>query len=331
MSSPTALHYDGKTESIVGIWFKNLFFLIITFSIYRPWARTRMRRYVYSRFSLLGERFNYSGTGGELFKASLAVYSLLFISLLMLDLAKAAIIISLASEVVEADEMNGAQVAVGGVFTLVSYVTFLYLFYFGQYSGKRYRFSRTKWRGVRGAVIGSAHHYASAGVGYMLLNLVTIGLIKPRNDMRLRKKLVDDMRFGKQACAFNADPAVLWKTHFITWALAIPTLGMARVWYVAARYNAYMRNMQAGPIIFAGNQTGGSLLWLRVGNILLYLTIIGSPFALQRFVRYYVGHLFVGGDIEAARLTQAQDTGMPTGDVIGDAYDSGIDFDMGLL
>lgn len=304
------LHYEGKSGAVFKIWLRNLFFTILTIGLYRPWAKTRMRRYIYSHFTFIGERFQYTGTGRELFIANVKVFGTLFL-------------VAIAIEVFLRTQSKALS---GGL-----NVAFLYLMYLGQYTGKRYRLSRTKWRGIRGGMVGNPQKYAALGLQYLLLNIITLGLIIPRNDMKLRKRMVDDMRFGQQMCEFDENPRPLYKVHFITWLLAIPTLGFSRLWYQASLRNHYLRQMKAGSLRFTGTHTGWTLCRLVSGNILLYITIIGIPFALSRYARYYAQHTYVLGDLSEVNLGQISDSGYATGDALDDAYDADLDFDMGLL
>ena len=66
--APQRLSYDGQLGELYGIFFVNLLLGIITFGIYRFWGRTRYRRYLWSHTSYDGDRFEYTGTGGELFR-----------------------------------------------------------------------------------------------------------------------------------------------------------------------------------------------------------------------------------------------------------------------
>ena len=63
----TAFQYDGRLGELYWIFIKNLLLSIITLGIFRFWGKTRIRRYLWSHTSLAGDRFEYTGTGGELF------------------------------------------------------------------------------------------------------------------------------------------------------------------------------------------------------------------------------------------------------------------------
>lgn len=67
MSQTQELEYDASTEQVYKIWLVNILLSILTLGIYRFWGKTRLRRYLTSGFILDGDRFDYTGTGGELF------------------------------------------------------------------------------------------------------------------------------------------------------------------------------------------------------------------------------------------------------------------------
>ena len=52
-----ALSYDGTTGELFRLWLKTTGLAILTLSFYRFWGRTRIRRYLWSRLSLMQDRF----------------------------------------------------------------------------------------------------------------------------------------------------------------------------------------------------------------------------------------------------------------------------------
>src|SRR5882762_4713710 len=62
------LVYDGRLGPLFSLWLKVTLLAFLTLGFYRFWGRTRVRKYLWSRISLDGERFEYDGTGGELFR-----------------------------------------------------------------------------------------------------------------------------------------------------------------------------------------------------------------------------------------------------------------------
>lgn len=61
------ISYDSRTGQVYKIWLLNLLMNIITLGIYNFLGKTRLRKYVTGSFSLHDDRFEYTGTGKELF------------------------------------------------------------------------------------------------------------------------------------------------------------------------------------------------------------------------------------------------------------------------
>ncbi|RFA27198.1 hypothetical protein CAI21_15230 [Alkalilimnicola ehrlichii] len=59
-------HHGSGAELFV-IYLVNLLLKVITLGIYHFWAVTRVRRYLWAQTSFDGERFEYTGTGRQLF------------------------------------------------------------------------------------------------------------------------------------------------------------------------------------------------------------------------------------------------------------------------
>lgn len=323
------LSYDGEIGAIYKIWIVNFLLCLVTLWIYRPWAKTRMRRYIYSRFMLDGVRLQYTGKGGELFFGGLKVFGSIFLLFALLGAGEGLLRIMMQSE---SKEVPTIVVVVSSFIAFLSYAVYFMLFYFGQYASRRYRLSRTKWQGVRGAMVGSAVKYALSGMWHLFLNIITLGFIMPRYDMVLRMKLVRDIRLGQQHCRFKAsDWEKLYTVHIVTWLLAIPTLTMSRFWYRARLNNQYFKSMNAGTLHFDSVQKGGGLMWLFMGNLLLFFSVVGIPFVVHRHAKYYARHTILYGSLEGALLEQVADHGGGAGDVIGESYEGTIDFDMGII
>jgi len=171
--------YDGRLGEIFRIFFINLLLGIATLSIYRFWGKTNMRRYIWSSMSLQGQRFEYTGTGGELFKGFLLVVAIYFVFYIAL--------------VIGGIFLGGfAQVVVQvGVPLIVIYLAFV-----AQYAAQHYRLTRTVWCGIRGGMTGSAWRYGLKAVCFALLNMITLTLSGPWTQMRLVEDRFNNSYFG---------------------------------------------------------------------------------------------------------------------------------------
>ena len=63
----------GASANFCRLSCSNALLNILTLGFYRFWARTRVRRFLWGNTALLGDRFEYTGTGAELFKGFIFV------------------------------------------------------------------------------------------------------------------------------------------------------------------------------------------------------------------------------------------------------------------
>jgi uncharacterized membrane protein YjgN (DUF898 family) len=70
------------------------------------------------------------------------------------------------------------------------------LAYVGQYAGLRYRLSRTRWRGVRCYLAGSAWKYGVSATFLTFANAMTAQLLTPVVSVNLARPRISNVRFG---------------------------------------------------------------------------------------------------------------------------------------
>ena len=80
------LTYSGRRGPLYRIFLTNLGLSIVTLTIYRFWGRVRLRRYLWGRMEFQGDRFEWTGTGGEMFRAFLVAAAVLLALALPLTL-----------------------------------------------------------------------------------------------------------------------------------------------------------------------------------------------------------------------------------------------------
>lgn len=195
--------YDGRAGELFKIVLANLLLTFITAGIYRFWAKTRVRRYFLSRASFLGDRLEYTGTGKELFLGFLIILALLIPISIVYELAS-----------------NAAMAAGTSAFTAVQvsyFVLFYFLFYVATYRARRYRLSRTMWRGIRGGQTGSAMLYAVHGMFWSIITVLTLGLAYPMMRLKLQAYKTDRMSFGNRTFSFDGGIGPLLGAWLLPW------------------------------------------------------------------------------------------------------------------
>ena len=115
---------------------------MVTLGFYRFWLATDMRRHLWSNTEVDGDAAEYTGRGKELligFLVALAILVPIYLGYFLIGL--------------EAERLQA--------FASIPLVAFFYLFaQFAIYRARRYRLTRTVWRGVRFWMSGSGWIYA---------------------------------------------------------------------------------------------------------------------------------------------------------------------------
>ena len=229
--------YQGRLSEIYRIFIINLLLGLITLTIYRFWGKTNMRRYIWSSMSVQGEPFEYTGTGGELFKGFLIVVGLYLLFYLALVVASLAI---------------GEATDVLAQFLLV--LVIVYIVFVAQYAAQRYRLTRTTWRGIRGGMTGSAWSYGLKAVAFQVLNLVTLTLSAPWTQMRLLEDRFNNSYFGDGQTTLSARAGPLLPTYLL--GILISILGMGGLVAVIVVLMQAVGALNVGQEIFNAEAEG---------------------------------------------------------------------------
>lgn len=188
---------------LAAIALSNFFLNLITLWIYRFWAKTRVRRHIWSSVQVNGEPVEYTGTGKELFLGFIVIMAIVFLPLTLVGFGLAFYYGP------ESPALVAFQLAIGAV--LVT------LYGFAIYRARRYRLSRTVWRGIRGALPGSALTYSGKYFAALLLSPITIGWSTPAMNLVLAEHINNDMRFGNTPFSFSGRAGPLYARFAVCW------------------------------------------------------------------------------------------------------------------
>jgi uncharacterized membrane protein YjgN (DUF898 family) len=178
---------------------------ILTLGVYHFWGKTEVRQRIWSAVRIDGEPLEYRGTGGELFRGFLIVFFLILLPMVLAGFA--------ASLFFDMTGYTVYQIAFWGVLFLLSGI--------GIHRARRYRLSRTRWRGIRGGLSGRSWGFAWTYLWTMLLVPVTFGWILPWRAVRLQRTLCNDTRFGDNAFTFTGVAGPLYRRFWLVWFSAI--------------------------------------------------------------------------------------------------------------
>lgn len=215
-----------RKPGLVGIVVKNLLLTIITLGIYRFWARTRLRRYFWSNIVVAGEPIEYTGTGRELFVGFLIALAIL-------------LPLGVIYTVVERALLGNVTATIALQFL---YLTALAtLVQAAKFRARRYRLSRTAWRGIRAGQSGSTWRYIGLSWLYGLLSLATLGLAVPWSDVALERYKVNHSWFGESGFSLDASGRRLLGRWLVVLALLVVPFVIA----VAANWSGFAAAAEA--------------------------------------------------------------------------------------
>ncbi len=204
-----AARYEGRLSPLAALLLRNLLFSILTLGIYRFWGRTHVRRFVWRHTVLLDDALEYLGTGGELFIGFLIAVALL----LPVFAAYSAL------QFLFADGPGHALLAL----EILYYLALFFLVQVAIHRMRRYRLTRTAWRGVRFGLGGSSLAYARIAFGYGLLTAATAGLAYPWMRVATLGYFARHAYFGTVGAALAPDARWLFRhwAAVIAWLLGV--------------------------------------------------------------------------------------------------------------
>ena len=232
--------YDGTAGPIAKIATINAILGILTLGIYRFWGKTRMRQYLWSRVTILGDRLEYTGTPKEL---------------LLGFLVAAVVMMGLFGVFYGLTIFAGVDPALLGIVNTIYFVAIYFLVYFAVYRARRYRLTRTQWRGIRFGQTGTARGYALRAMALLLLTGLTLGLCYPYMQTRLQEYRTNNTWFGSRNLVFDGQAYDLFWKWVLALVLAIPTLGISLLWYSVTEFRYFASRTRFGSLRFSSNLT----------------------------------------------------------------------------
>lgn len=180
---------------------------LLTLGFYRFWAKTHVRQHIWSSVHINGEPLEYTGTGMELFKGFLVVFF--------------AILLPIALVTGLAGFYYGPESPILLVIQMVVILGIYIFIGFAIYKARKYQLSRTHWRGIRGALVGSAMTYSLLYFGSLMAKGFSLGWATPVMNTVLQEQITNDMRFGDAAFKFKGRAGPLYPTYALCWFLTI--------------------------------------------------------------------------------------------------------------
>jgi uncharacterized membrane protein YjgN (DUF898 family) len=220
---------------------------LITVGFYRFWLTTDIRRHLWSNTIIEGDAAEYTGRGREL------LVGFLFALAILVPIYLAYFLIGLEVERFKA---------------FASIPLFLFFYLFGQFAvfrARRYRLTRTVWRGVRFWMDGSGWAYAMRAGLWGLLALFTLGLALPWREAALERYKMRHCHYGDLEGGFEGTGWEFFQRGWWLWLIAFVPLV---AWLIS------MLLMKANPILTqakaVAHLTGAVVLLMPIAAPFLY-------------------------------------------------------------
>src|SRR5262245_58978503 len=261
--------------------------LMFTLGIYRFWLTTDIRRFLWSNTELAGESFEYTGTAIELllgFLIAIAILAPLNVAFFLFTFAAGPI---------------------GQLAGVLAPVLLLLLSQYAIYRARRYRLTRTIYRGVRFHQTGSAWRYAVCGAFWWSLTVLTLGLAYPFAQASLERFKMHNTWFGNLPGRFEGSGASRRLRGIILWVLPVVPLVTGIVATLSAidwssagdDPSSWLELSGLGSATVLATLTG---LWLLLAIAILY------PIFQAMVLRWWASGLRFGKLAVASRLRAAQ-------------------------
>jgi uncharacterized membrane protein YjgN (DUF898 family) len=352
-----------KRPGLLKLTIVNFLLNVISLGFYRFWAKTNVRKHIWSSVHINNEPLEYTGTGMELFKGFLVVF---FVFILPYGIG-----------VTAATFIQGPESPIAVLLQMVFFLVIYVLWGFAVYKARKFQLSRTNWRGIRGTLVGSAMTYSLLYFGSLFAKSMSLGWATPVMNTVLAEQITNDMRFGDAAFKFKGRAGPLYPTYALCWFLTLAAIILVIVLLVSSTtLSGYIwelfsdaaspESMEqiAGYLALAGgvlfllfmlivpmlwaiysakeirtfadytrfdgvpfeiNATAGSVIWLTVINLLLIIFTLGIawPFVQQRVVKFVVDRLKMHGLVDVDRIRQSTAKMDRRGEGLADAFDVG--------
>ena len=246
-----------ERKGLLKLTIMNLLLNIVTLWFYRFWAKTHVRKHIWSCVHINGEPLEYTGTGMELFKGFLVVLAVFILPYAV---------------------FSGVVYVVYGPESplhIIAYIALIFLIQvlwgFAIYKARKYQLSRTQWRGIRGTLTGSAMIYSLLYFGSQIAKSMSLGWSTPVLNTVLQEQITNDMRFGDAAFKFKGRAGPLYPTYAMCWLLTgAAIIGALEVFFSSAAASGYFQDL------FNSDKNLGdeALHWLGLALVVLILFLL---------------------------------------------------------
>jgi uncharacterized membrane protein YjgN (DUF898 family) len=198
--------FDGAENAFWRLLIRGAALLLATLGIYRFWLQTDVRRFLWNNTEIAGDNLEYIGTARELLLGFLIAIAFLVPLYAVFYLG---------------------AFAAGWIGQLAGVLALFVLAVLGQfavYRARRYRLSRTVYRGIRFHQTGSAWRYAICAIFWWGMIGMTLGLAYPWAQAALERFKIRNTWYGDLRGEFTGSGTRLFFRGILMWLVVVGPL-----------------------------------------------------------------------------------------------------------
>ena len=271
----TAFAFEGSWREYAPIALTNLFLTIVTLGVYRFWATTRERQYLWRNTRFIDDHLEWTGLGKELLIGFLFVTALITPPLLFLNIYFQRMM------------LNNQEGLALSIFALI-YIFLLFLGGLARFRGLRYRLSRTYWHGIHGGSDDPGFRYGLSYLWKYVVGYLAMGLLVPWSMARLWKERWEGMSFGPLAFVSSPRWESLMKRYLLFYLSPILMIFAGAIVAIPAIMLSSGSNGVSSPVTAAV---------IGIGSVVLIYGMLGliAVAFYAKFFREVVNTLSLGG------------------------------------
>jgi uncharacterized membrane protein YjgN (DUF898 family) len=351
-------YFTGRWRDYLPIALSNFVLTIASLGVYRFWAKSRERRYLWRHTIFVDEPLEWTGHGRELLVGFLLAVAIL---------SPILIFVRFGYEVMT---LRGHDVG-AAILLLIAYVLLVYLRGIGRFRGLRYRLSRTSWRGIRGGSPRAGFGYGLAYLWRTVLGYLPVGLLIPWTMVTTWNGRWRAMSFGSEdigsrararplirryllfytapfiaivlgfiAAGVSFGVVPLWGPMYLTFSapfyvrlimflIALTCIFLIFAFLLLTYYSAYLQEVVSalswGDVEFTFEATSDHWFNLFIVDMLLIIGTLGlgAIFLGYRHWAFFIRHLSAHGTLRPGEIGQSQTRAPGEAEGLMDALDVG--------
>ena len=307
-SAGPRLDFHGSAGGLFGIQAVNILLTLLTLGIYYFWGKARVRAYLLGGTELDGDRLAYHGTGKELLIGFAKGVVVFFVPVVLLSIVP---------------QLYGFPDSVTSSLSMLLYLLGLLLVPLAMVGARRYRLSRSSWRGVRFSFRGAAREFVGIFVVGTILTSLTLGIYYPVFVTRRQAFMISHSYFGSGKFDFDGRGRELIGPFLLMALLFLPTLGLSWFWFSARRNRFFTEHTRFGATRFRSTVTGRRLAWLQISNVVAIVLTLGLawPWTVVRSMRFTFRYLTLG-PLDVSDIRQDAQAASATGEGLAGLLDA---------